>query len=309
MQQPHRQALPALLDEIEVDHRGAVARLDVGRRAEQRDGVAPHDIGHRERPCLEAREIDAQPLGERRVEVNDAAVRFGRQEPGRRVIEIVDGVLQVLEDRFLALALMRDVGYAPRDVGVARRRAADRLARNAVPAGAGPFGCVEGRRNTHLFLGRDTTADPLRDPVDRLGRLGVSGKDPLHRMHVAGVGGADHVGVGPVGVDDPPGPVGQQHAFADAIDEGLADAVIAAPSRKSQQADGGAEQRSDAHHREHAEKSEQKWLAAAGFDQHEADRDADQPERENDEATDAVDALGPVDDRRGAGGRCAIAHG
>ena len=58
-------------------------------------------------PGLEAGEVDAEPLGERRVEIDDAAVRLGREEAGRRVVEIVDRVLQLLEDGLLLRPLAR----------------------------------------------------------------------------------------------------------------------------------------------------------------------------------------------------------
>ena len=85
-------------------------RLRARRRrapSEERDAVAAHDIGERQRARLEAGEVDAEPFGERRVEIDDAPVRLGREEAGRRVVEIVDGVLQLLEDGLLLRPLAR----------------------------------------------------------------------------------------------------------------------------------------------------------------------------------------------------------
>ncbi len=49
-------------------------------------------------------DVVVEPIGERRVHVGDGAVGLGREEPGRRVVEIVDRVLQVLEEGFVAVA-------------------------------------------------------------------------------------------------------------------------------------------------------------------------------------------------------------
>ena len=75
--------------------------------------------GHRAR--LELREIDAQPVGKRRVDVEDLALPAGGEETGRRMIEIVDGVLQFLEEALLIVALGGDVGDLPEIERVARR--------------------------------------------------------------------------------------------------------------------------------------------------------------------------------------------
>ena len=114
VEQAHRQALAVGAHEVEIDDGGAVAHLVVGRRrGEQRDAVALDDVGELERAGVEARQVDAQPFGERRVHVDDAPVGLGREEAGRRVVEIVDGVLQLLEHRLLAGALGADVGQRP----------------------------------------------------------------------------------------------------------------------------------------------------------------------------------------------------
>ena len=58
-------------------------------------------------------QIVVEPARERRVEIDDLALGIDREEAGRRVIEIVDRVLQFLEDVLLPLAVARDVGDRP----------------------------------------------------------------------------------------------------------------------------------------------------------------------------------------------------
>ena len=52
----------------------------------------------------ELRQVVIEPFGQRGVEVADLAIGIDREEAGRRMVEIVDGVLQLLEDVLLALA-------------------------------------------------------------------------------------------------------------------------------------------------------------------------------------------------------------
>lgn len=47
---------------------------------------------------MELGEVDAKPFGERGVEIDDLALAAGGEETGRRMVEIVDGVLQFLEE-------------------------------------------------------------------------------------------------------------------------------------------------------------------------------------------------------------------
>jgi hypothetical protein len=111
--QPHRQALAILAPQVEVEylrHHLAMHRRDAG---EQRRARALHQIGDLQTRRREFGKIVAEPPGERRVEIDDAAGGIAREESRRRVIEIVDGVLQLDEGVLLALALARHVRHAP----------------------------------------------------------------------------------------------------------------------------------------------------------------------------------------------------
>ena len=80
------------------------------------------DVADVRRARLELGEVDADPFGERGVQIADAPVGLEREEAGRRVVEIVDGVLQLLKNVLLVLALARDVGDEPADARFRRRR-------------------------------------------------------------------------------------------------------------------------------------------------------------------------------------------
>ena len=92
---------------LEIDD--GVDRLHLAGRAgddvEQRRAVGGDDVGKRHLARRELGDVVVEPIGERRVHVGDGAVGLGREEPGRRMVEIVDGVLQVLEEGLVAVAV------------------------------------------------------------------------------------------------------------------------------------------------------------------------------------------------------------
>ena len=201
-------------DEVEVDDLGLAAAP--GLAACRSDRLSPRDdIADVRRARLELGEVDAEPLGERGVEVDDAAVRLEREEAGRRVVEIVDRVLQLLEDVLLVLALAGDVGDQPADMAV---RAADGIDPDAVPARAGRLAADAARHADFLggaasLLGRD------RQPVDRLRRVRVGGEKPLDRMEVALALRARELQERRVRPDRPSSAVGDQDAFGHVLHE------------------------------------------------------------------------------------------
>jgi hypothetical protein len=58
-------------------------------------------------------EIVVEPRRQGGVEIDDVAIRIDREEAGGSMVEIVDGVLQLLEDIFLAFAIPRYVVDRP----------------------------------------------------------------------------------------------------------------------------------------------------------------------------------------------------
>ena len=92
-------------------------------------------VGHRQRADVKLREVVVEPLRERRVEMEDRAVGVGRKKAGWRVVEIVDGALQILKKRLVARPLARDVGNRPQHPRVGLF--AQRREPHAIPRGAG----------------------------------------------------------------------------------------------------------------------------------------------------------------------------
>ena len=146
MKQPHRHRLAAARLQIEIEHLGFhFARRGV-ERGEQRRAFAGDDIGELERAGADLRQIVIEPGGERGVEIDDVAGGIDREEAGRRVVEIIDGVLQFLEHVFLALAVARHVGDRPHRHARVRLALAERAHAHAQPARA--FGSAAATRTS-----------------------------------------------------------------------------------------------------------------------------------------------------------------
>ena len=113
VEHPNRQRAAAAGAQIEIEHFG----LDLARRApqrrQQRRAVAGDQVGKLEPARADLGQILIEPIGERRVEIDDVAFVIDREKSGRRMIEIIDGVLQFLKDVFLPVALARHVGERP----------------------------------------------------------------------------------------------------------------------------------------------------------------------------------------------------
>ena len=108
MQQAHREAGAVAAHEIDVDDLGADLAVAAAAHQEAR-AVAAHDVVERDRAGLELGEVVAEPVGERRVEILHPALGIGGEEAGGRVVEIVDGALQLEEGVVLPLAVAGDV--------------------------------------------------------------------------------------------------------------------------------------------------------------------------------------------------------
>ena len=72
---------------------------------DERGAVFRHDLGELELAAGDVGKVEAEPLGERGVEIVDGAVAVGGEEAGRRVVEIGDGLLHLLEAGLLPLAV------------------------------------------------------------------------------------------------------------------------------------------------------------------------------------------------------------
>ena len=163
------------------------------------------------------RQILIEPIGERGVEIDDVALVIDREESGRRVIEIIDGVLQFLKDVFLPLALARDVGQRPDRQPPVAPAAAERPDAKPQPARRPALGAG----NPHLFLQALAFARRLQQPVDRLGRVGIADEGALDRPQIVGVRGIGQIEIGGIGIDHPAVAVGDDDAVEGAVDHRL----------------------------------------------------------------------------------------
>ena len=239
MKQPHRHRLAAARLEIEIEHLGLhFARRGI-ERGEQRGALAGDDIVELERAGADLGEIVIEPGRQRGVEIDDVARRIDREEAGRRVIEIVDGVLELLEHVFLALAVARHVGDRPHRHARVVLALAERAHAHAQPA----RGLGRGAGNAHLLLQAAALARGLEQAVDRFRNVGIADEHPLDRPHVVVVGRPDQVEIGGVGVEHAARLVGDHDAVEGIVDHRLEQRIALLPAGKLHDAGGHGEQR------------------------------------------------------------------
>ena len=113
VEKPHRNGAPAAGLEVDVEKLGFHVAGSARERGEERRALARHDIAKPQAAGADLRQVVVEPFGERSVEIGHVAVCIDREEARRRVVEIVDGVLQLLEDVLLPLELARHVGQRP----------------------------------------------------------------------------------------------------------------------------------------------------------------------------------------------------
>ena len=87
----------------------------LGLWRDQGGAVLRHDRFELERPACDFRQVEAEPLGERGVQVVDIAVGVGGEETGRRAVEIGDRRLHLGEARLGPRTLQCDLIDLPHD--------------------------------------------------------------------------------------------------------------------------------------------------------------------------------------------------
>ena len=184
-------------------------------------------------------------------------LRLGRKEAGRRMVEIVDGVLQFLEDVLVALELARHVGERPdRHAGFALA-VAERAHAHAQPAA----GLAAVRADAHLLLQPPALARRLEQAIDRFRHAGIADEGALDRPHVLGVGRADQFEIGGIGIDHAAARVGDQDALGRGIDHRLDQRAAAVPAGTPQDAGGEREHQEHADHGQDGEQCQDVGLA------------------------------------------------
>ena len=298
VQQPHRQKLTAAALEVDVEPLRRHFAGTAGDDAEQRRAVAGDDVGEFELSGGELGDIVVEPVGERRVHVDDRAVRIGGEEAGRRVVEIVDRVLQILEEALVALALAGDVADRPQR-RAAPRDAVERADADAVPGRRAVAG--KRRRHAQLFDRALAAARGLGQPVDRLGDFRRAGEQPLDQLEVGRAFGAGKDAVGVVGVDDARVGVGDDQPVAIAVGDRLGDVEAARPAGELQLAEGVEQDREDAEDRQQRDRQRDRLDPEFGRQQQERRHGAAKDDGERQQQRRVGGALDPVDRRRRIG--------
>ena len=226
------------------------------------------------------------------------------------MVQIVDGVLQLLEHRLLAGPFLGDIGDDPRGKRAPARTDRRQRARlDAVPVRPGEIAAADRCGEANLLVGADPLAEPLRNPVDRFRRFDVARESPLDRTKIRRIGRPGEIGVDAVGVDDAGVAIGDQHALAGGIKQHLAEFVALAAHAETDDAQRPGERRHHPHHRHHGEQANHKGLRFVRLEQRKAEGNADQPTGDEDQAAQAGDPPRAIGDRsyREQGART-IAH-
>jgi hypothetical protein len=113
VEKPNRNGAAIAGLEVDVETLGFHVAGSTRERGEESRALAGHHIGKPQTARADLRQIVVEPFGERRVEIGEVAVGIDREEARRRMVEIVDGVLQLLKDVLLPLELAGHVGERP----------------------------------------------------------------------------------------------------------------------------------------------------------------------------------------------------
>ena len=289
--EPGRQRLTVPTAQIDVVAVGAHLAGQTGRGGEHVG--AGRDFQELQAAGADGGEVVAEPGGERRIHVDDRAGGIDRQEAGRRMIEIVDRVLEFLEDVFLALTLVGDVAHRPEGGGPAM--ALDRPHRDAVPGEVAIRRAARRRRHPDLFRVGAIVARGLRKPVDRLRYLRGPDENPLDGAQVRKAVAAGQPHIGFVGVDHPAIVFDDELALGRGVDDGAGDVVARGRAGELQRADGQGEQEEHARHREQRQQSEDERLRLLVGDEGQPDRGADEQPRQHQQQADPTGPFRTID--------------
>ena len=289
MVEPGRQRLAVAAPQVEVEPVGAhLAGQSLGGGEHVGAGC---DIRQAQAAGPHGREVVAEPEGQRRVHVDDGACRIDGQEAGRRMVQIIDRVLKLLEDILLALALVRNVGDRPQ--GRRESRPLHRAHGDAEPC-EGALGLALGRGRHADFL---HVAAPvmgcLGEAVDRLRHIGRADEDALHRPQVGEGLSTGNTEIGFVGVDQAAAILHHDGAFGRRVDDSLSDVVAPGLSRELERADRQGEQAEHARHGQQREEAEDQRLRLFVRDEGQAYRRAHEKSGENEEQSDPPRPLRP----------------
>ena len=302
VEEANRERAAATGLEIEVEHFGLDLARSAPQRRQKRRAVAGDQVAELKSARPDLGKILIEPIGQRRVEVDHLAFGIDGKKAGRRMIEIVDGVLQFLKDVFLPVALARHVAERPDGEASHALAVAQRAHAQPQPARR-PALCAG---DAHLLLQALAFARRLEQPVDRFGRVRIVDEHPFHRTHVVRVRRVDEIEIGGIGVKHAAVTVGDDQAVNGIVDDGLDQRAAGFGRRQPQDAAGKREQRKYPDRGQYRQEAQDVRLGGARAEHHNAGCGGNQhpghQQHQNDTA--GPRRIGAAIDRpaRGAGG-------
>ena len=287
VEQACRQRAPAAGLEIEIEHFGFDFPGRRRERGEERRALARDDVGQLEPAGADLRKIMVEPIRQRRVEIADVARGIDGEEAGRRVIEIIDRVLQLLEHVLLALAVARDIGHAPHRRARGATRRAERAHPEAQPARRRPG-------QPHFLLQLPAFAGGLGQPIDRLGEIRVADEDALDRPCILGGGSPDQRQIGGIGIEHEAAGIGDHDGVGSTVRGRGRKRIAGILARKTQDPGGAGEQGKHPDHGERRQECQDIGLRVIASDQQKRHCGPDQAQCDEQHHADAAGPLGAL---------------
>src|SRR5436190_19117120 len=223
VKKPHRQRASAAGLEIDVESLSLHVSGAHRQACEQGRPLPDHEVMQLEAAGSHLREIVIQPAGQGCIEIDDVARAVRGKEARRRVIEIVDCVLQLLEYVLMTFELARHIRQRPnRHAGIALS-AAEGANPDAQPT---PFLPLV-RPHAHLLLAAPALTSRFQQPVDRFRYTGIADEHPLDRPRVLGARRSYQANVSAIRINNSAVGIRYHDAVARPVDHGLEERACA----------------------------------------------------------------------------------
>ena len=271
--EPHRHGLAAAHAKIDVEHLGLDLAGHRHDRRQERRAVAGDDVGQLQPAGADLGEVIVEPVGQRRVDIDDVARRVDREEPARRVVEIFDGVLQLPKHILLPLAVAGDVGDRPHRVFGLAPALAERPDPHPQPAAVRAV--LAG--DADLFLLPLALARRLEQAKHGFRDIGIADEHPLHRADILRARRPRQRQIGCVGVDHVTAGIGHRQSVIGLVRDPALDGIVGDAVGEADDARGEGEQVEQPDHGEQRQQAEDIGLRLGPPDGHESDRRRDDP--------------------------------
>ena len=269
--EPHRHGLAAARPKIDVEHFGFDFTGHRWNRGQQRRAVAGHDVGELQPARTDLGEVVIQPVRQRGVDIDDIARGADREEAARRMVEIFDRVLQLLEYVLLPLAVAGDVGDRPHRVFRLALACAERPDPHPQPAAVRAVGA----RDADLFLLPLAFARRLEQAKHRLRHIGIADEHPLHRAHVLRARSPRERQIGGVGIDHVAPRIGDGEPVKGVIGNAAHYRIVGGAVGEANDPGGVGEQVEQPDHGEQRQEPEDIGLSLRPPQRHQRDRGGD----------------------------------